>query len=51
MSHVYLTRAMLSDHQRRQIAEQEAADFCAIGIVCFLVGCFVLGAILMGMGV
>ena len=46
----YLTRAMLSDHQRRRIAEQEAADFCAIGIVLFLVACVVLGAILAAAG-
>jgi len=47
----YLTRAMLSDHQRRRIAEQEAADFCAIGIVCFLLACVVFGAILTAAGV
>ena len=48
---IYLTRHFLSDHQRRQIAEQEAADFCCFGIVAFLIFCILLGAVFTGAGI
>ena len=51
MSHVYLTRAMQSDHRRRKAAEEEAAFVWAAlwaGFVVFLV---VVGIVLAAAGV
>lgn len=47
MSHAYLTRrATESDHQRRQRAKEDAADFCILGGIGLLALAFVLGIVL-----
>ena len=46
-----LTRALQSDHQRRQVAKQEASDLCACAIVAVLVAGVLIGTLLSAAGV
>ena len=47
----YLTRHFMSDHQKRRIAEEDAAYLNALGIVAFLIVCIVFGVVLTAAGV
>lgn len=46
-----LSKALRSDHRRREIAKQEAADFCILAGVTFLLACGAIVALLSAAGI